>query len=260
MLCTIVGAGPGLAASIAYRFGHEGQKIALLSRSARADVVHSLKAAGIDACAFKVDASKPDDIARAFGDVEEWGGRTDTLVYNAAAMHSDSASTLTAARVLDEMATNLGGAIASVQAVLPGMMACRSGTVLLTGGGLALEPYPTWTSLGSGKAALRAYALALQKEMAPQGVRVCVIAVCGIVEAGGAFDPDLIADVYWRLHNGDAVPRELLYLPAGSDPFYNDPIGAYRDISFPITIPVGAACGTLPTRQPVNTTKQPRPA
>ena len=242
MLCTIVGAGSGLSASIARRFGREGHRVALLSRSIRSDLVQHLEAEGIVARAFKVDASVPDDLARVFREVEDWEGRTDTLVYNAAAMLSGPASALTAARVLDEMATNLGGAVASVQAVLPQMKACRSGTILLTGGGLALEPYPTWTSLAAGKAALRAYGIALHKELAPDSVRVCVIAVCGIVEESGAFNPDLIADIYWRLHNSDQPPpREVVYLPAGADPFYNDPEMIYRGVSFPITVPVGAA-------------------
>ena len=242
MLCTIVGAGPGLAASIARRFGREGLKIALLSRSPRPDLMRSLHAEGIDARAFRADASLVDDIARAFRDIEGWAGGTDTLIYNAAVMEPDTASTLTAQRALRDMATNLGGAIACVQAVLPKMQASGAGTILLTGGGLALEPYPTWTSLGAGKAALRAYGIALHKEVARDGIRVCVIAVCGIVETSGPFDPARVADAYWRLRDApEPTPREMLYFPNGADPFYNDPTGTFRDVSFPILSPVGVA-------------------
>lgn len=242
MLCTIVGAGPGLAASLARRFGREGLKIALVSRSPRTDLMRSLQAEGIEAQDFRADASLVDDIARAFREIEDWEGRTDTLIYNAAVMEPDTASTLTAQRALRDMATNLGGAIACVQAVLPAMKASGAGTILLTGGGLALEPYPAWTSLSAGKAALRAYGIALHKEVGRDGIRVCVIAVCGIVETGGAFDPARVADAYWRVRDApEPIPREMLYLPSDADPFYNDPMGTFRGVSFPIVAPTGAA-------------------
>ena len=136
------------------------------------------------------------------------------------------------------MAVNLGGAICSVNQVLPAMR-CRShGTILITGGGLALEPYPDWTALSVGKAALRSYALSLHKALALENIHVAVIAVCGIVEPGGLFDPDRIAEEYWHLHK-ETKPdwrRELVYLPEGADPYYNDPSAAYRSTSLPIRL------------------------
>jgi NAD(P)-dependent dehydrogenase (short-subunit alcohol dehydrogenase family) len=111
----------------------------------------------------------------------------------------------------------------------------RRGTIIFTDGGLALEPYPSWSSLAAGKAALRAYAIALHKEVAAENIRVAVIAICGIIEPGGLFDPDLLADSYWKVHAIDAGRlRELVYLPAGADPYYNDPKGIYRSVSQPI--------------------------
>ena len=110
------------------------------------------------------------------------------------------------------------------------------GTILITGGGLALEPYPEWTSLSAGKAALRSYAIALHKALTPDDIHVAVIAVCGIVEPNGPFAPDRIAEEYWRLHE-ETKPnwrRELVYFPEGADPYYNDPTGAYRSTSLPI--------------------------
>ena len=158
----------------------------------------------------------------------------DVLVYNAAAMHESRASTLTSEAFLADASVNVGGALTSVSAVRPTMRTNRRGTIIFTGGGLALEPYPAWSSLAAGKAALRAYAIALHKELAAENIRVAVIAVCGVIERGGPFDPDRIAESYWNIHAAAAEARELVYLPDGANPYYNDPEATYRAVSQPI--------------------------
>jgi len=103
------------------------------------------------------------------------------------------------------------------------------GAILFTGGGLALEPFPEWTSLALGRAALRSLSLSLYKHLSPQGVHVSVLAICGIVEKGGAFDPDRIAEEYWRVatqHRG-LEDREIIFQPPGTDLLYNDPTGIH---------------------------------
>lgn len=143
---------------------------------------------------------------------------------------------MTASSMMYAMSVNMNGAITSVNQVLPAMRSNSKGTILITGGGLALEPYPNWAALGAGKAALRSYALSLHKALTIDNIHVAVITVCGIVEAGGFFDPDLIAEKYWQLHIEDQSNwrRELVYLPEGADPFYNDGTAKYRATSKPI--------------------------
>ena len=82
------------------------------------------------------------------------------------------------------------------------MRAAGRGTLLFTGGGLAL--YPEYgagvSSLAAGKAGLRAFAFALAKELAPEGIHVATVTIAGTVKPGTAFDPDRIAEEYWALH------------------------------------------------------------
>jgi hypothetical protein len=47
------------------------------------------------------------------------------------------------------------------------MIRRKKGVIIFTGGGLALEPFPEWTSLALGKAALRNMAISLFKLLAP---------------------------------------------------------------------------------------------
>jgi hypothetical protein len=65
---------------------------------------------------------------------------------------------------------------------------------------------------------------------------IAVVAICGLIEPGGLFDPDLLAEHYWRLHAAPAMsrPRELVYLPTGADPLYSDQHAKYRATWRPI--------------------------
>ena len=236
--CVIVGAGPGLGLNVARRFAQGGFDIALISRDQRKldGLSETLNSEGYTAQSFAADAAIEQELQSAFSRITQWNGDIGALVYNASAMIPDNVLDMTPSSMMDKMALNLGGAICSVNQVLPPMRGHGGGTILITGGGLGLEPYPNWASLSAGKAALRNYTLALHKALSPEEIHVAVIAVCGIVEAGGPFDPDRIAEEYWQLH-AESKPnwrRELIYLPQGADPYYNDAAGVYRSTSLPI--------------------------
>jgi len=237
--CIIVGAGPGLGLTIARRFATGGFDVALISRDQnKLDVIcETLSSEGVCVQGFAGDAGNESSLQSAFSRISEWNDNFGVLIYNAAVLVSDSASNMTVKTMMETLTVNLGGAISSVNQVLPVMKGRAKGTILITGGGLALEPYPDWTALAAGKAALRSYTLSLHKALAPENIHVAVIAVCGIIEPGGLFDPDLIAEEYWSLHNEEKPHwrRELVYLPDGADPYYNDPHAIYRSTSLPIS-------------------------
>jgi hypothetical protein len=67
------------------------------------------------------------------------------------------------------------------------------------------EPKAQYVSLSLGKAAIRALAAMLDEQYGPSGVHVATVTVAGPVAPGGAWDPDDVAEHYWRLHQ---QPRE----------------------------------------------------
>jgi NAD(P)-dependent dehydrogenase (short-subunit alcohol dehydrogenase family) len=85
----------------------------------------------------------------------------------------------------------------------PAMAAAGGGTILITGG--MPEPDPAVTSLSLGKAGVRALTVLLARQYGPSDIHVATVTVGGAVAAGGRFDPDRIAEQYWRLH---AQPRD----------------------------------------------------
>ncbi|MET8339748.1 hypothetical protein ABZV14_40825 [Streptosporangium canum] len=62
------------------------------------------------------------------------------------------------------------------------------------------EPESRYVSLSLGKAGVRVLVPLLDKEYGPSGVHVATVTVAGAVAPGTAFDPDDIAERYWRLH------------------------------------------------------------
>jgi NAD(P)-dependent dehydrogenase (short-subunit alcohol dehydrogenase family) len=76
------------------------------------------------------------------------------------------------------------------------------GTILFTGGGLALDP-SGWlpaASLAIGKAGLRSLALTLHAELAPIGIHAATVTIAGQIQPGTAFAPESIAEAFWALH------------------------------------------------------------
>ena len=138
-------------------------------------------------------------------------GVPDVLVYNAALIQSDMVGDLSAAQHLDAWAVNVVGAITAVAHLGPAMARAGRGTILLTGG--MPEPLPDVTSLSLGKAGVRALADLLARAYEPLGIHVATITVAGAVAPGTAFDPDEIAEEYWRLHEQrvGSWEREVLY-------------------------------------------------
>lgn len=237
--CIIVGAGPGLGMNIARRFAQGGFEIALIARDqGRLEGLSwELNSEGYTSQGFAADAAAEHELQSAFDRIAEWKDNIGVLIYNVAEMIPDNVLDLTPDSIMKKMALNLGGAITSVNQALPFMRRRGGGTILITGGGLGLEPYPDWASLSAGKAALRSYSIALHKALYPENIHVAVIAVCGIVTSEGLFASEKIAEKYWQLH-AESKPhwqRELIYLPEDADPYYNDTAGVYRLTSLPLS-------------------------
>ena len=210
--CIIVEAGPGIGAAVARRFGREGFALGLVSRHPQA-LAGELTAEGLSARPYPADAGDGAALTAAIQQAQADLGPAGVLVYNPAAVRREPLSGISGAELLERLKLSVAGALDAVRAVLPGMQAVRSGTIVFTGGGLALQPSAAYGSLSVGKAALRTLSLALAEELAPQGVHVATVTVAGLVQPGTPFDPERIAQVYWDLHTKAAGrwQREVVF-------------------------------------------------
>jgi NADP-dependent 3-hydroxy acid dehydrogenase YdfG len=200
-LAIIAGAGPGIGAAVARRFSAQGYAVALLAR--RREALEALAADLPHASCWPVDLADSAAVTAAIGSIVTELGSPAVLHYNAAAWHEADPFLLEPAVFTADLCLCATGALAAIQAVVPAMQAAGSGTLLFTGGGLAL--YPEFggdvVSLTAGKAAMRALVLALAPKLAEIGLHAATVTVTGTVAPGTLFDPDLIAETFMALHS-----------------------------------------------------------
>ncbi len=201
-LCTIVGIGPGIGLAVAHRFALEGYAIAMIARKADAlqQYQSALQSEGLESHPFSADAGDANSLAKAFARIHESLGTTQVLIYNAVARVSGKPSEVNPEALVNDFRINVVGTLVAVQQVITPMKTQKKGTILFTGGGLALNPLPAYASMAIGKAGIRSLAYTLSSELEPQGIHAATVTICGFVKPGTRYDPDLIAEKYWKLH------------------------------------------------------------
>jgi NADP-dependent 3-hydroxy acid dehydrogenase YdfG len=210
--CVVVGVGPGLGAAIARRFHRGGYPVGLVAR--RPETLHGLAAELGDRTAVApADAGDPRALESAIETVTAQLGEPAVLVYNAAIGAGDSADELDADEFNARCRTNIGGAFAAARLVSEPMRRAGRGTIILTGGRLAVHPMAAYTALSVGKAGIRALALALHEAWAPEGVHVATVTIHGLIGSDERHAPDAIAESFWSLHEqpAGAWDAELVY-------------------------------------------------
>jgi short-subunit dehydrogenase len=202
----IVGAGPGISQAVAQRFAREGYAIGLIARNAGrlATQAELLRQGGAEAEFFPADVADTSALQAALSGLSLRFGAPGVLLYNAVQVRPSLPSQLDPEQLIHDFRVNVAGLLTSVQAVLPAMRSAHSGTVLITGGGLALAPNAAVASLAAGKAALRNLALSLHQELTPLGIHVATVTVAGLVQPGTLFAPGAIAERFWELHDQES--------------------------------------------------------
>ena len=211
-IVAIVGSGPGVSAGIARKFGGNGFVVVLLARTKESlgHQVDELRSQGVEAHGLVADAADKKSLAEAFSQLEADFGVPEVLVYNAGANTISNPSVLADEDLLRDFTINVVGALTSSQLVIPQMTKRGSGTILFTGGMLALNPVASRASASIAKAGLRNLVFTLADELAPLGLKVGTVTIGGAVKPGTFFDPDLIAESFWDLHTG-ARQGEVVY-------------------------------------------------
>lgn len=203
----VIGVGPGIGRSVALRFAKEGLPVALIAR--RAATVRAVAAdiAGVPVVELTADVTDEAALRGALDAAAAQLGPPDVVVYNAAVIQWDALGELPAAGQLQAWAVNVVGAITTAAHVVPGMAERGRGSFIVTSG--MPEPVPTYISLSLGKAGVRALVTMLDEQYGRHGVHFASVTVAGAVAPGSAFDPDDIAEHYWRLHTQPPGSWEL---------------------------------------------------
>ncbi|MEU9148981.1 SDR family NAD(P)-dependent oxidoreductase [Streptomyces sp. NPDC048417] len=201
----IVGAGPGLGAAVARRFGREGYGVALLARDReRLDgIAGELAGLGVEARGYSADVRDPLALAGALERAAEELGTVEILQYSPVPQRDFMRPVLetTHADLLGPVEFSVYGPVAAVQQVLPGMRELGRGTILLVNGGTAVIPHPDRAGTSIAFAAESAYGHLLHDRLAGEGIHVAQLVIPGAIVAGHARkDPAVLADMLWAIH------------------------------------------------------------
>jgi len=97
------------------------------------------------------------------------------------------------------LSVDILGALAAIKYFAPYMEERRKGTILLTGGGLALGPSAEYLSLSIGKAGIRCLAQALFPQLSAKGIHIATLTVTMMVSPGSE-QAAAAAEAFWSLH------------------------------------------------------------
>jgi NADP-dependent 3-hydroxy acid dehydrogenase YdfG len=213
----LVAAGSRLGLSLGKIFGGHGFDVALIARSAErlGELTEKLAAEGVTAAGFPADVTDRPALAAALDTAAGRFGGIGVLHY--ASPGAGTTEALRGTGALDVTVDNLRpqvesvcyGAITATGAVLPAMLAAGTGTLLYTTGASSVTPAPVFASAGMAGAALRKWALTLNRALAGRGIYAGHVAIGtwiagtpGAPEGTPLKEPDDIARLYWDLHAG----------------------------------------------------------
>ncbi|GAA4008774.1 SDR family NAD(P)-dependent oxidoreductase [Streptomyces sp. NBC_01352] len=201
----IIGAGPGLGAAVARRFGGEGHDIALIARDqGRLDTLAGdLLRDGVTARGFAADVRDPDALQAALDAAHATLGPIEILQYSPVPHRDFMRPVLetTPADLVGPLAFSVHGPVAAVRQVLPDLRALGRGTVLFVNGGTAVVPHPDRAGTSIAFAAESAYGRLLHDTLAPEGIHVAQLIIPGAIVPGHhRKDPAVLADTLWAIH------------------------------------------------------------
>jgi NAD(P)-dependent dehydrogenase (short-subunit alcohol dehydrogenase family) len=201
----VVGAGPGVGASVARTFGAQGYDVALVARSRErlAALGAELEKAGVRTTWTACDITDEEALRAAVAGFGRHHHRIDVLHFNPSTSREKDALTLSPDELLEDLRLGVAPLLTAVQAARPFF---RPGArVLATGSRSADRPWSQAASLGVQKAGLRNLVRSLDATLRTEGVRAVSLTVNGTLAAGTAFAPDRVAEALLAASRQDEV-------------------------------------------------------
>jgi NADP-dependent 3-hydroxy acid dehydrogenase YdfG len=213
----IIGAGPGLGAAVARRFGREGFSIALISRTqSKLDAMAAeLKSSGVTARGYAADVLVPAALEDAIGRAAAELGPIVALQYSPlpSREYLKPVLEMTPELMLEALQFSALGLIHAVRTVLPSMRQAGGGSVILVNGGTSVKARADFAGTSVAFPAESAYGEMLYDALEGEGIRVSQLVIPGgIPQLQLANGIDDVADRIWALH-AVAGPFRTMLIP-----------------------------------------------
>ena len=230
----VTGASSGIGRAIVRLFAAEGARLALAARST--DKLEKLAGEiGSAPLILSVDLAQPAEVERMVAETLAHFGRIDVLMANAGVYVPGEAAEGDPDAWDNLIAVNVSSVFRSVHAVLPGMIAQRSGDIVVTSsiaGHQALREEPVYSA---SKHAVQTFVHTVRRQVAPHNIRIGAVAPGTVLtELWGVTDPaevdrraglreglrseDVAEACLWVLTRPPNVTiRDLVMLPQNQD-------------------------------------------
>ena len=203
-LAVIVGAGPGLSASLARLCAREGMRVVLAARNiAKLAALAEETGASVYAC----DASRRQDVDALFDAVLDAEGVPNLVVFNASGRVRGAVADIEPEAVEQAIAVSAYAGFLVARRAAMAMRERGSGSIQFTGASASVKGYAESACFAMGKFALRGLAQSMAREMAPKGIHVAHFVIDGGIESDVRvperdewLDPDAIAQTYLHVH------------------------------------------------------------
>lgn len=211
----IVGAGPGLGAAVARRFGREGYSVALIARDrAKLDaMVADLRDAGTTAAGYVADVRVAGALEEALASAAMDLGPITTLHYSPLPSRAYLRPVLELTPELAHEALSFSalGLIRAARAVLPHMREVGAGRIILINGGTSVKARPDSAGTSVAFPAESAYGEMLHASLRDEGIGVFQLVIPGGIPQlqleNGIHD---VAQRIWEIHESDGEFRTML--------------------------------------------------
>ncbi|MCC6443569.1 MAG: SDR family oxidoreductase [Armatimonadetes bacterium] len=192
----ITGASSGIGAATARVLARLGCQLVLAARSA--DKLQALAAElGEASLAVPTDLTLAADVTRLAGQTLARFGRVDALFANAGLYLPGPVAEGDPDAWDRLLQVNVAGMMRCVHAVLPSMLAQRSGDILVTSSISGVIDIPWEPVYSASKHAVQAFVHTLRRQVAPSGLRV------------GAIAPGMVANELWGFTTAAAIDRQV---------------------------------------------------
>ena len=205
----IVGAGPGLSASLARRCAKIGMKVFLACRN-----IEKLQKLAQETSSdlYDCDVADLNQITNLFNSLDKLHGIPDLVVYNPSARLRGPIETLDPIVAKEAIDITCYGAFLVAQQAAKRMLSRGSGSIFFTGASAGVKGFANSSVFAMGKFGLRGLAQALARELHPKNIHIGHFVIDGGIRADyrpertgdgndNMLDPDAIAETYLQMHD-----------------------------------------------------------
>lgn len=228
----ITGASAGIGRAMALEYAHRGARLVLAARRATEldETADAVRALGAEARTIALDVTEHDAADRLVALADEAYGGLDTVIMNAGIGFPTFAESFIAAEAERVMAVNYVSALRIIEAVLPRMLAARSGQLVAVTSLASFRGMPGSGAYNASKAALTIMMESLRTELRSSGVTITTL-MPGFVRTAMTDKNEF--RMPWLLEPDDAARRAVSAIERGR-----------TDIRFPLPIALAVRLST----------------